>query len=336
MTRSKSPAPRPFWNVRTILGATCVVLLGTAVLRATPPAVHAIEVDGRHREYLLHVPDACAASEEPVPLVLVLHGGGGTARATRRTMGWDALARREGFIVAYPQGYERHWNDGRGDLAVPTVQEGVDDVKFLSTLVEHLAGELPIDRRRVYSTGASNGAMMSFRLAVDAPGLLAAISTQIGNLPKEHESKTPEPIPVMMINGTEDPLVPWHGGHVTVFGKRRGAILSAPATAAWWVARNGIDAEAAEMVELDDADPDDGTRVERVTWRGEGPEVVLYRVVGGGHTVPGGRQYLPERVIGRTSRDIDALPLVWEFLSRHRRAGADGAGAGTAESKRAW
>ena len=125
----------------------------------------------------------------------------------------------------------------------------------------------------------------------------------------------------MVVNGTKDPLVPYEGGHVQVFRSKRGAIFSTDETIERWRVFNGCKAEPFEMW-LPDEDPRDGTRTEVRWWSGCAgqAEVCLYRVVGGGHTWPGGLQYLSKALIGNVSRDYDLVPLIFDFFARHKRA----------------
>ncbi len=123
---------------------------------------------------------------------------------------------------------------------------------------------------------------------------------------------------MLAINGTEDPLVPFEGGDVHFLKFKRGRCLSVKETIAWWVKVNGCSAEAVTKAEPD-RDTDDGTTVRTETHTGgrDGTEVVLYVIDHGGHTWPGGWQYLPERLIGKTCRDFDASDVIWAFFKKH-------------------
>jgi polyhydroxybutyrate depolymerase len=125
-------------------------------------------------------------------------------------------------------------------------------------------------------------------------------------------------MPVLLIHGTQDPLVPWDGGDVQVFRRKRGRVLSASETVAFWVKHNGC-APTPVITYEPDQDPTDGTKVRREEYRSgkDGSEVLLYAVEGGGHTWPGGWQYLPERIIGKTCRDLQASEVIWEFFKRY-------------------
>jgi poly(3-hydroxybutyrate) depolymerase len=145
-------------------------------LAAQTPGVEqrrTLEVAGARRGYLLYLPSSWQRGR-PVPLVLVFHGAGGRSAGMARHTGFSRVAEREGFAVVYPDGVGRRWNDGRG------IGGARDDVGFVRALVDSLERELGIDRRRVYATGISNGAMFAHRLACDLPGVLAAIAPVAG------------------------------------------------------------------------------------------------------------------------------------------------------------
>ncbi len=275
---------------------------------------------GRTRTYLLHVPTAYTAGAS-VPLVIAFHGYGGTGTAQARMSGMSAVADRNGFIVAYPDGIERAWNDDRGGLtgADPTV----DDVAFTRDLIKQLESEYAIDPGRVYATGMSNGGFMCYRLARDLPDLIAAIATVAALLSPNlvRGSSFSTPMPVLIIQGTADPLVPYNGGSVAPSRlNRRGTVMSAPDTARFFARLDGC-SPSATTESLPDTAPSDGATATRLTCAGGrlGSEVELITVEGGGHTWPGGARYLPARLIGPVCRDFQAGEVIWEFFARHTR-----------------
>jgi polyhydroxybutyrate depolymerase len=234
--------------------------------------------------------------------------------------GLNRLSDKEGFIVVYPDGIEKHWNDGRENVNYRAHREKIDDVGFISALIDHLAKQYHTDVKRVYATGVSNGAMMSFRLACELSEKISAVAPVAGSMPENMPSKcTPSrPIPVLMISHTEDPLVPWGGGEIR-FGLRRfGRVLSVGETVTFWATHNQCSSPP-NITWGPDKDSKDGTRVRKESYHPcrESSEVVLYAIEGGGHTWPGGDQYLPEWIIGKTSRDIDANEVIWSFFKRH-------------------
>jgi polyhydroxybutyrate depolymerase len=273
----------------------------------------ALQSGGRQRTYAL-VDPAAPASARPRPLLIALHGRGGTGEGQARLTHLGVLAAREGFLLAYPDGIDKSWADARG--FTPASQQGVDDVAFLSALIDHLVGTRGADPRRVYAAGMSNGGFLALRLACQLSGRVAAVVAVAANLStKEVAACAPtRPIPVAFILGDQDQLVPYAGGMLT---GGRGEVLSGAASAQWFASRNGCGPQPAEDA-LPDLAPGDGTRTTRARYTGcnAGAEVLLYTVQGGGHAWPGGWQYLPEVFVGKTSRGFDASEEAWRFVSR--------------------
>ena len=230
------------------------------------------------------------------------------------------LSEREGFIVAYPDGIERRWNDGRGQQRYRAHRENIDDVGFILKLIDRLSEQFSIDRKRVYVTGISNGGLMSNRLANERADKIAAIAVVTASITTELASRfsPPQPIPVLIINGEADPLVPYEGGEIH-FGKLAlGTVTSTAETVRLWLKHNGCPAKPV-VTSLPDVDPGDGTRVRREVYGSaeSDAEVILYCIENGGHTWPGGQQYLPESRIGKTCRDINACVVIWNFFKSH-------------------
>ena len=270
-----------------------------------------------HRDYHLYIPSSYRDSSA-APLVIALHGGGGDGHKMEKLSHLSLLADRFGFIVAYPDAVEGHWNDGRGLNRYRSQKDNIDDVGFISRMIDAIAGEYNINKDRVYVTGASNGAMMSLRLGCELAHKITALAPVIGSMPENLVARCApaRPIPLVMINGTDDPLVPWEGGYVHIFRKKLGKIISVPQTIEFWVARNGCSPNPQISMAPDTA-PEDHTRVQKSVYGQctDGADVVLYEIQGGGHTWPGGYQYLPEFLIGKTSRDLDASKAIWDFFN---------------------
>lgn len=270
-----------------------------------------LEHGGLTRTFRYHLPPKVTPE---APLVLSLHGRMGQGKNQAKLSGFDAVADEEGFIVVYPDGVDRSWADGRG--MTPADQQGVDDVGFLTALVDHFIKEFSADRRRVYAAGMSNGAMMSYRLACERADRFAAIGP-VAALMGEKLAQTcapSRPVSVISFVGTEDPLVPFEGGQVS---GDRGPVLSGTETREKWAALNACEGGPAISQEPD-RDPEDGTRIRREAQGPcrEGTEVVFNVVEGGGHVWPGGAQYLPKAIIGRGSQEADASRELWKFFQR--------------------
>ncbi len=271
------------------------------------------------RTFQLRVPDGRSSS---APLVIAFHGGMATGGAMRKLTNLDTRAEREGWLVAYPDAVEGHWNDGRGSDVIPEHRDQVDDVGWFARLVDHLVDTAGADRERVYVTGFSNGAMFCHRLAVERPDMLAAVAAVAGPIPEPLLDSGPSrPMPVLLVHGTDDPVVPFAGGPVQG-DPSRGRVASVEETAARWRAANQCAPEGS-VTELPNRDPADPTRVRVTRWEpeNEGAEVVLVAVDGAGHTWPGGLQYQPQSKIGLTAGDVHASDLAVDFFrGKVRRA----------------
>ncbi|MFA6216457.1 MAG: PHB depolymerase family esterase [Candidatus Omnitrophota bacterium] len=286
-----------------------------------------IRFSGLKRTYLIYIPPSYDKTKS-MPLVIALHGGGGTAKhMIKLTLGgFNALADKKGFIVAYPDGIEKNWNDGRSaqETGYRAHRENIDDVGFISALIDHLIEEFNIDPRRVYVTGMSNGAMMSYRLACQLSEKITAIAPVTGNIPQNlcAACLPSMPISVLAINNVEDPLMPWAGEDISgpLGFKKFGKVLSTSQTIRFWINHNNC-SPMAVITQEPDRDPHDGTRIRKEVYGNgkESTEIILYAVEGGGHTWPSGYQYLNEKFVGKTSRDIDANEVIWDFFEKHSR-----------------
>jgi polyhydroxybutyrate depolymerase len=293
------------------------VTVSTAAAAERALAPHTMELDGITRSYHLHVPSAVGPT--PAPLVLVFHGGGGTGPGTERLTRFTALADREGFLVAFPEGVEKNWNDGREFTSSRAHRDHVDDVAFVTALIDAIGRAHAVDPRRVYATGISNGGIFAHYLAAHLSARIAAIAPVVGGIadPPDAWLRPEQPVSVLMLQGTRDPLVPYHGGAVAF---DRGKIIDTEEAARRWAALNGGREPVREPLPADGKDRCGGLRTIYPGGR-DGSEVTLVRLDGGGHTWPGGAQYLPERLIGRVCRDFDATVLIWDFFKAHPKPG---------------
>ena len=275
--------------------------------------------DGLERTYHVHISRSYNSSQ-PTPLVIVLHGGGSTGKGMIRYTGFNAIADEENFIVAYPDGVEQRWNDGRGLDEYRTYADNVDDAGFIAAMIGDISGRLTIDEKRIYATGISNGGIMTHRLGCELADRIAAICPVAGNIPARMAPvwQPSRPVPVLLINGTEDPLVPWEGGQIRLGKKPQGEVLSTADTITFWTSMNDSPKEPVIM-QLPDMNPSDNTTIREEIYPafGGGADVILYAIEGGGHTWPGAYQYASLAAIGRTSGEFNASELMWEFFEKH-------------------
>jgi len=281
---------------------------------------------GFKRDFIYCIPTSLRADHAPAPLLLVLHGGGGCGLGMvyLTKSRFHALAERDGWLVVYPEALQKQWNDGRRETVQrPGVSREIDDVGFLSKLIDTFVREQGADPRRVYVTGISNGGMMCDRLACELPLKIAATAPVAASLPSRLSKRCvpSHSMPMLRINGDDDPIMPFKGGQIRLLGTRRGEVLPARETAAFWARVNGCDTARPASVDLPDAVPQDKTTVERVTYgKGKvGHEVIQYIVKGGGHTWPQGQPYLRETRVGRVSQEFNACDVIWEFFSKQSR-----------------
>jgi polyhydroxybutyrate depolymerase len=267
------------------------------------------EFGGLSRTYLVHVP-----AGRPTGLVVNLHGGGSTGAQEERLTNFDA-ADADGFVVVYPDGIDNNWADGRG--ASEPDRRGVDDVGFLAALAGKLQNEYGIDPGHVFATGMSNGGFMSNRLGCDRADVFAAVAPVSGTLGAGVSCNPSRPVAVLEVHGTADPLVPFDGGTMRGRGGTSD-IVSAPAMVERWRSADGCQGTpAAETL----PSTGDGTVVHRSasTPCAAGTAVVFYQVDDGGHTWPGGPQYLPKAIIGPTTHAFAASEAIRQFFAAHGR-----------------
>ena len=287
--------------------AVCVVVAGLASCRAPESAspveagttTGTVTVAGVPRTYRLYVPAGLAPG--PAPLVVMLHGGFGSAKQAQESYGWDAEADRAGFMVAYPDGAGRAWSVG-GGCCGESGRTGVDDLAVIEAMLEQVGRRVPVDARRVFATGMSNGAMMAYRLACDTDRFVAiapVAGTLMGDCPD------PAPTSVLHIHGLADENVPYDGSPGSGFA----AIDGAPVA-------DVID----RFGQVAGCDPPSRTTVGPVTRSAatcpDGRAVELITIAGGGHAWPGASARRPssDRPSG-----VDATATIWHFFAAHAR-----------------
>ena len=291
----------------------------------TPPPVgssaQTITVEGVARTFRLYRP-ASLPPTGPVPLVVMIHGGGGSAAGAERDYGWDAEADAQHFVVAYPDGLDRGWSVGGGccrrggspttDDTTTTTDNATthdaatdDDVDFIGRLVTAVSHRLPIDPARIYATGISEGGMMSYRLACRT-SLFAAVgpdsATLLGACP------SPAPLSVIHIHGTADARIPYAGGPGAGVHHIDGP--GAPALDATWRATDHCAAPAVATA---------GAVTTSVAGCPAGRAVELITIAGAGHQWPG-KACNARCARGRAdppSTALDATDTIWRFFAAH-------------------
>lgn len=300
----------------------CWLSIITSPARAEEKVLRPVH-DGVER--LVWMVDGRADRDAPAPLVLALHGFRHADRARRQReapekLGWrrlETLAHGDGFIALFPHAYLGQWNlfDGLDNTTGPDGQN-IDDQAFLLALVAGLVADGKADPTRLYITGISDGAIMTYRLICLKDTPFAAAAPLIGTPGEAYLTDcAPEPPPALMhVHGTHDKVLPYEGW---IFPN--GREVSVPEVMEHWRRLHGCTGQTGRM--LEDIDPEDGSTVGEMIWTGcnSAEPVKRYKVINGGHSVPAlnARQRDdPDRLI---NRDIDTLGMVWQFFSSRRR-----------------
>ena len=304
MTRTRVPA------------LALILLLATGSALALAPGGHSISIG--ERGYIVHVP----TKQMDMPAVILnFHGGGGNPLAHQKYARMDALADREGFLVVYPEGTAP--GDGRfltwnaGTCCGIASRENVDDVGYVRRLLDDLARRHAYDATRVYATGFSNGAMLSYRLAAELSERFAAIAPVAG-APVIERHATARAVPVMHIHSVDDARALYAGGLGPPFPLTNLRVQHSPLEErlSIWATENGCGA----TFERRDRRESNGHTATLYAYPGCRAEVLLWKLTGAGHVWPGGEQdYLP-RILGPGTTVIDANEEIWRFFSRHRLA----------------
>lgn len=295
--------------------AMLLAALCSHVFAAGSDGMQSLSVQGQERFFVVRLPRAEPAPASGLPLVLVLHGGGGNADNAETMTGFTAKARQENFIVAYPEGTGRFkhalltWNAGH--CCGPAMQQHVDDVGFIRALIERMVTDHGVDPKRVYVTGMSNGAMMAHRLGIELSDRIAAIAPVVGTLFGD-EKKPPNAVAALMINGRLDANVPAQGG--APGGRFSNAWDGAPtlpalSQASFWAAANGC--QPAPETTTHGA----VTRSRYICANDRDVELLL--LADNGHAWPGGHAGTARADV--PSRAIDATDVIWRFFSTHAR-----------------
>lgn len=306
------------------IAALLALLLGTAsqVSASIEDGRLSLRHDGRERSAIV---DA-APGVSDAPLLIVLHGGIGSAAMVRRRARIGLAA--QGWVVAFPEAVG-DWNDGRVRPSGAPFST-VDDVGFLRALVDDLSGRGMVNREQVFVAGPSIGGMMALRVLCEAPDLVTAVTVAIASLPVGLDCPADgPPRPTLVLHGTADTIVPEGGGRIggeSIFIRERGSVRPVDETMTLLAARNGCAGHSETA--LPDRDPDDGTRTIRRAYEGCEAPLVHYVVEGGGHTWPGDRPFrLGNRLVGATSQDFSATRTVERFFLAVLRDEAEHAAA---------
>lgn len=310
-------APPPTSPASSTLPATSpspAVQLPNSPMPTIPPAdspaptvpaadtTRSLSFEGMQRSYLLHLPPGFDPAQ-PFPVVLVFHGFTLDGQEMVRITGFNAQADASNFIVVYPEGTGRRRGWNGGDCCGEAAVKKVDDVGFVRAILDELSQIATLDRKRIYATGFSNGAIMVYRLACDLADQIAAIAP-IGATQATQSCQPARPVPVIHFHGDADTSNPYEGGT-----SEAGVVfLPVDETIDWWAKHNGCPAQAIE------------TQTGKIVHRVYAPctqsaDVELYKILDGEHAWPGGEPVTAE--IGLPTTEISATPLMWAFFAAH-------------------
>jgi polyhydroxybutyrate depolymerase len=259
-------------------------------------------VDGNYRSFHFMKPSRIIPQGS---LVFVLHGSGGNGKnmmkATTRLATHIAT---ENILLVYPDGYKKYWNECRKAASSEANKVNIDEAAFFTAMIYYFQSNYKISEQKVFAVGTSGGGHMCYKLAMTMPGKFRAITAIIANLPDTDNMDCTEAkvaIPIMIVNGTADPLNPYNGGMMQSGNFIMGTVRSTDNTFHYWASLAGYSGEPVKEL-VPDNDPSDGKTIERYTYKKKGKqEVVLLKVIGGKHDYP---------------NDIDVHVEAWGFFKR--------------------
>lgn len=278
---------------------------------------HTLKYQGLTRYYFVHIPPQKYKS---YALIINLHGGGSQGRGEEEFSEMDKTADRYGFFVVYPNGTGNlndrllTWN--AGNCCGYAYQNHIDDVGFISRLIDILVKQYPVDPARVYVTGMSNGAMMAYYLAEKLPDRIAAIAPVAGGRMPEMANSL-KPIPVMHFHSVDDPRALYHGGlgPLFPFSNQRVQHPDIDAVLAAWARIDGCDGLRKQVAEQSDRKGKTIQMARKYVYQDcKKAPVILWQLDKVGHVWPGGKQNYMQRTLGPSTKVIDANDEMWEFF----------------------
>ena len=256
-------------------------------------------IDGHYRSFHFNKP---SVSNTKASLIFVLHGSGGNGlKSMKSATKLMALAESEHILMVFPDGYKKNWNECRKNAPAAANVENIDENAFFSQMIDYGVANYKINPARVFAIGTSGGGHMVYKLAMTMPEKFKGITAIVANIPVPDNMDCVEkkmPMPVMIVNGTNDQTNPYNGG---ISAKNKGLVRSTDESFRYWATIDGYKGEPSKE-DLPDIDPTDGKTIEKYTYSQKGkPEVVLLKVMNGEHNNP---------------KDIDVYLESWSFFKR--------------------
>lgn len=282
-----------------------------------------LDVDGLKRRYVMYRPDSVVMGGELAPAVIMLDGRGGTPWTAMKATRLNQKADKEGFVVIYPEATRiepdgplhfltnpQMWNAGVGSSDAE--RPHVNDTLFLERVLRDIPNRARVDAKRIYMTGFSNGAVMTYRFALKHPDILAAIAPVAGHV-RVHDETLAEPVPMIFFFGRLDPLSPYDGGEIELpWGRKETRPPVMHSVHTWAILCGHLP---------DDGRLETGEHVSRLRYgqKNARDEIEFVTVHDLGHVWPGGHRLLPEKLVGVSSDTVCATDEMWSFFARHQR-----------------
>ena len=293
---------------------------GASACGAAQPAAnfeYELTDQGAARSYIAHIPPASGT----LPVIVNLHGGGGNAHHQQDNSGMDALADREGFIVIYPNGSGRlknrllTWN--AGTCCGPSARESRDDAGFILRVLDDIAKRAPVDQKRIYVTGFSNGAMMALRLGAQFPARFAAIAAVSGGFVFKEAPKAARPL--LYIHSIDDPRALYQGGLGPPFPLSGERVMhpSADETLKRWARANACSGTPQVLQSKELTEGRNLHSAQLISWPNCAAPLLHWRLTGAGHVWPGTQRDVVPSLSGEKTAIIDANAEIWNFFKQH-------------------
>ena len=281
----------------------CVVCLLLLTLSSKAQLLSdSLKIGNNYRSFHFQKP---SSGNSNASIVFVLHGSGGNGLGARKSaMSLENVSEKEHIILVYPDGYKRYWNECRKAATSLANVENIDENKFFAEMISYFQKHYKTQPGNVFVVGTSGGGHMAYKLAMTMPEKIKAITAIIANLPTDSNldcAPVSKPLPVMIINGTKDPLNKYEGGEMSTGGVYLGAVRSTNETFRYWANLAGYKGEPVKTL-LPDLDPTDGKTIEKYVYALKGkPNIVLLKVINGKHDYP---------------NDIDVHLEAWSFFKK--------------------
>ncbi len=278
------------------------ILLSPCVFVNAQMMKDSLLIENHYRVFFFKKPPA---STNGASLIFAMHGSGGDPKSLfDKTTKLESMAATENFIVAYPAGYQRYWNECRKASTAVTNVENFNEEAFFSEMITYFKKNYKINEKHVFATGFSGGGHMTYKLGLTMPDKIKALSAIVANLPTPDNMDCGEarkPIAIQIINGTADMTNPYNGGEVKTPGVTLGMVRSTEESLKYWASLDGYKGEPVKSI-MPDADTSNDITVEKYTYKKRNqPEVTLLKVINGKH------QFLT---------DIDVFEESWKFFKR--------------------